>query len=393
MSGILDLLTGGENNNAKSALKRAEAAFGNIQTPTAEQLTLPELQKYVEAGILTPAQAQTMLQSSNAYNDIKVDPGSMESEQKALGELSNVASDKGMTPAMQAQLTAALDQTETQERGQNASILDQMAQKGIPTSLMGSAAQLASNGESSRNANLAATQAAGQAEQNAINAMMNEGNLASSMHGQQYSEAANKAAAQNAMQQWNAGQTNATSEANANRGQQANVYNTENKQNVANQNTGLSNQRTQYNAQVPQQVFNNAITKASGQSGINQAQANQSTQAGNQITGLIGAGIGAGATLLGKDDPKTPMAANGMIVPGQAEVSGDSPQNDKVHAMLSPGEVVVPRSLTHDPNAVKNFVTHLIKQKPASVHPDDVHSVLEALTKRRESPQVGSTRG
>lgn len=411
---ILDFLTGGENKNAKDALKRAEQAFAGIDVPSAAQLTLPELQKYVEAGIMTPAQAQAALQQGNAYNDIKVDPSTMEAEQKALGELGSVADSNGMTDEMKAQLASALDQVQTQENGANASILDQMAQRGIPTSLMGSAAQMANAGNQARNANLTATQAAGQAEQNALNAMMNEGNLASTIHGQQYGEEANKAAAENAMRQWNAGATNSIGEANANRSQEANAYNTQNKQNVSNANTGTENQRTQYNAGVPETVFQNKIQKASGQAGVNQAQANQATQAGNSQMGLYGALIGAGANafapgagsvMASKAPPgynpnisedMLPGYAEGSIVPGQAEVAGDSEQNDKVHAMLSPGEVVVPRSIAPHPDEVKRFVQHLMRGKQAQnpVHPDDVHSVLEALTKRREQPvHVGSVRG
>lgn len=407
---ILDTLTGGENQNAKDALKRAEDAFANIAVPTTEQLTLPELQKYVQAGILTPAQAQTMLQSGNAYNDIKLDPSSMKTEQDTIGKLKNIEEGGGMTPEMQAQLTAALDQVATTTHGTNAGILDQMAQRGIPASLMGPAAMLAESGDAARTANLTGTQAAGQAEANAISALQNEGSLASTMHGQQYGEEANKAAAENAMRQWNAGATNTTGEANANRTQEANRMNTQNVQDISNQNTGLSNQRSVYNAQIPETIFGNNITKATGQAGVNQAQANQSMNAGNQMMGLIGAGVGAasnafapgvGTAMAAQKAPagynpniqenQLPGYDEGAVVPGTPSVPGDSPRNDKVHAMLSPGEVVVPRSIAPDPDAVKRFVQHLVQKKappPVSpAHPDDVHSLLTALGKRREETQ------
>lgn len=38
-------------------------------------------------------------------------------------------------------------------------------------------------------------------------------------------------------------------------------------------------------------------------------------------------------------------AAKGKVIPGKAEVKGDSLKNDKVPAVLSPGEVVLPRSV------------------------------------------------
>jgi hypothetical protein len=44
------------------------------------------------------------------------------------------------------------------------------------------------------------------------------------------------------------------------------------------------------------------------------------------------------------------FAAHGSMVPGKAEVSGDSYKNDKVPAILSPGEVVIPRSVMQSKN-------------------------------------------
>ncbi len=44
-------------------------------------------------------------------------------------------------------------------------------------------------------------------------------------------------------------------------------------------------------------------------------------------------------------------ASKGGNVPGKAKVNGDSLKNDKVKAMLSPGEIVIPRSIAQGPNA------------------------------------------
>lgn len=45
------------------------------------------------------------------------------------------------------------------------------------------------------------------------------------------------------------------------------------------------------------------------------------------------------------------LAAKGMKVPGQAKVKGDSLKNDTVDAKLSPGEIVIPRSVVNSKNA------------------------------------------
>jgi hypothetical protein len=47
--------------------------------------------------------------------------------------------------------------------------------------------------------------------------------------------------------------------------------------------------------------------------------------------------------------------AYGRKVPGKARVRGDSPKNDVVPALLSPGEIVVPRSKAKDPKKAAAF--------------------------------------
>lgn len=54
---------------------------------------------------------------------------------------------------------------------------------------------------------------------------------------------------------------------------------------------------------------------------------------------------------------------SGGTVPGKATVHGDSPKNDKVPAMLSPGEAVLPRSVMNSkdaPSAAAKFVRALL---------------------------------
>lgn len=48
-------------------------------------------------------------------------------------------------------------------------------------------------------------------------------------------------------------------------------------------------------------------------------------------------------------------AAHGSIVPGKAKVDGDSFKNDTVPALLSPGEIVIPRSAAKDPDKAAAF--------------------------------------
>jgi hypothetical protein len=50
---------------------------------------------------------------------------------------------------------------------------------------------------------------------------------------------------------------------------------------------------------------------------------------------------------------------SGGHVPGKAQISGDSLKNDTVPAMLSPGEIVVPRTAAKDPSKAASFAKAL----------------------------------
>jgi phage-related protein len=74
------------------------------------------------------------------------------------------------------------------------------------------------------------------------------------------------------------------------------------------------------------------------------------SSAGNFLSKLFtfeGGGTGTVEKFLGFDFPWISFAEGG-VVPGKPTVFGDSKKNDKVPAWLSPGEIVLPRSLTTD---------------------------------------------
>lgn len=99
-------------------------------------------------------------------------------------------------------------------------------------------------------------------------------------------------------------------------------------------------------------------TQMSGQQANLQAQ----TQANQQRNQLIGSILGAGGAVLGGmyGGPAGAAAGaqlgqsvakyNGGPINGKAPVPGDSPKNDIVPAMLSPGELVIPRSVLQSEN-------------------------------------------
>lgn len=124
-----------------------------------------------------------------------------------------------------------------------------------------------------------------------------------------------------------------------------------------------------------QQLYNQA---ALGTQQLGANIAGQNAEIKGNITGsLLGAAGGVGAAAATGSAKK----AHGGKIEGKAAVAGDSPQNDTVHTMLSPGEIVIPRSKAHDPEKAKEFIDHLLKGDGSK--DVDYGDVLKARRKRK----------
>lgn len=418
---LLDVFTGGKNHAAEDAMKRAEAYFTGIQTPTIQEMTLPELQKYVEAGIMTPAEAQAYLQQRNAYQDMNVPQTGTSAQIQALNKLSEVA-DAGAegTPMEQAARANAISAMNTAVGGQRGAIEQAMAARGTPMSLIQAALANQTVGQDAQQAHLDAVNAHAAAYQNALNAMSQGGALGGQLQGQQNSQANQIAAAQNAMQQFNAQNQQQNSQFNAGNRQAANAMNAQNKQNVSNNNVGVANARTQYNAGLPQQNFSNQMAKAQGEAGAAQNIGNLYQQQGQQNAGIMSGLINLGTSFIPKpvgaggaggaggmptgyspnvapnqyanlgyahggvvDENGRPCYDDGGVIPGESNFPGDTPMNDDVPINVSPGEAVIPRSsVEENPEIVDSLLNE--EDDNGTVDYQDVATLLKALRSIRQ---------
>lgn len=106
-----------------------------------------------------------------------------------------------------------------------------------------------------------------------------------------------------------------------------------------------------------QNVYGQVGQQALGQYGYAQQALTAQEAANQRMMGQLAGGALSGAGALAS---KFLNLAEGGKVPGKAEVPGDSYANDKVPAMLSPGEIVVPRSKSQDPDKAKEFIDHIM---------------------------------
>lgn len=486
------------SDKADQMRQKAIDAFNSIKTPELSQLQV-QLQKYVDAGQLTPEQAEATLVNSNAFNSIATDPSYVGAQKQALQQLQDVSSSGGLTAVDKAQLQDINDNENQARQSQDAAILSNAKERGMGGSGIETVNRLLSQQKASDAAARQGTDVAAQAQTRALQALQAAGQLGGQIESQQYGEQAQKAGAQNAIDQFNAQTSNATNLYNTQTANQAQAANLQNKQGIANANTGVANQQATQNSAAYQQQYNDALAKAQGEAGTfnnwagaadkdaDQEQAGNlalttgalktgaqalGTAFGGPVGGAVaGQAIGSGNTtnknytdensLPGyfhggaipnenKAIEETPdletaynsfikqfcyggsvkMADGGVVhvksskkvdalpiepskdsqdfdlkdpngqdigsfknysdaadfaqkvkdkqpdtqdyrkggqVPGIAPVSGDSPKNDIVPAKLSPGEVVLPRTVVAQPQTIPNFVNKAVTHNPTEL--------------------------
>lgn len=392
MGGLLGGLTkslfggGGEGDNS-AALE----AVKNIPLPVLREY-YPELYKQVVS--LNPEMDTAVNLGPSKMEGVSTDPSLRAAQMSALNKLQEVGSAGGRDAQFLSDAAKLQSDVNTNLQGQEGAIQQNMAARGMS----GGGSELVARQMAAQNAANRQSQAGldlnAQAQQRALQALMQSGQLGGQMQAQDFGQQSQKAQAADAISRFNAqNQQNVMSSNTANKNQ-AQQYNAQNQQNIANQNVGQNNQAQQYNLGLAQQNFNNQVTKASGVAKQYENMAATKNQERDSDRGLVGGLLSAGMTAYAAN--KAPSKAHGGIIDGKAEVPGDSLKNDNVNINVSPGELVVPRSIVSmGPHAVKVFADHAIKQHQKNfagggiVEPsmwDNIKSAFEEEPKKKKKP-------
>lgn len=135
-------------------------------------------------------------------------------------------------------------------------------------------------------------------------------------------------------------------------------------------NAAAQNWQQRYAAQLGdyRQTQGQKVAMMQNVNNVNAATAMQNAQNAAGIYGnVINAGGGAISAMNqgGVAGGRSPLCdyakmSSGGRVGGAAKTEGDSPQNDTVPAMLSPGEIVIPRTKAHDERKIAAFLNSLL---------------------------------
>ncbi len=314
--------------------------------------------------------------------------------------------------------------------------------------------QLLNEQGNAQNANMGAVNAASNNAQLALAALANQGNLGGQMQGQENQMAQAKAQAAQQVAEYNSQLQSMANQYNTQNANAAQAGNLMNAQNIGNANTGNANMRTQYNTQLPQQVYQDQMQKANAMANAYGNMGNlkqQQAASQNEFTGrLLGAGatmggdymLGSGglgsakntsAPMTGSDaissgygsvpsganadprryginyamggevqcyavggevhDHELCMKAGGNVPDdGSQQMPGDNPQNDTVPAMLSPHEIVLPRSVAQAPNA-PDAAANFVQGIKGGQQTPDFASVIQMLEANGLELRLGAKNG
>ena len=354
----------------------------NAQGP--EEYNWLEDLNYQELDPNTLAQLQ-----ESGLGDITTNPEYDRYMMAALQDLER-QSQEGFTPRDEADMARIEGQNRRSLRGAEGAIRQNMAARGIGGSgLEFLSRQQAAQDAADRQA-LSGLEKMAQMNERKQSAASRLGQLGSQFQGQQFSQEAQKAAAQDAINRFNTGNRVDTQVRNNMGRNEASRYNNAGRQGVSGQNT----QAKQQQRDTAMQMEYNARVEDMNRKAIEDAEKRR-RKAGmtGAILGAAGAGIGAayggpmgaGAGYSVGSGLGNAFAAHGGEV---TEDSGlDNYDNDTKMMFLSPGEIVIPKSKTENPIEAAKFVAKVNDNPMGSVearnNPDEedvVGSLLAALS-------------
>lgn len=258
---------------------------------TWEGLELPELERLNLEGARYAGDVNSK-SISNPYANISTDPRLQEAQNRSLDSLDEIIQGGGMNAMDRANIARDQADAAQQDKGRRDAILQNQQARGMGGSGNSLLAQLQSSQAATDRNSQTGLDVAGMAQQRAMDAIRNSGEMAGSMRSQSFNEQAAKAQGQTSIDQFN----------------EANRINTETgnrdtRQAVNNSGTAARNTSATYNAGIGQQNFNNQVAKTSGATGANTqvAQGLQGQAAGiqQQNAALWSAAIGGGSQIAG----------------------------------------------------------------------------------------------
>lgn len=198
---ITELIAGGKEEEARRVMNEAAKIYDAVE--------LPQLERAIAEQV-----------GPTALERITVDPAYKAAQMEALTKLGQISEEGGFTLADKAALNKTLGALSRRDAGARAAIAENMQARGTLGAGAELAQRLAAQQESSQMASERGMDIAAQAQQRALNAIMQRGQMAGEMRGQEYGEQERLAQARDAINRYNAGARASAQQYNLGLGQQ-----------------------------------------------------------------------------------------------------------------------------------------------------------------------------
>lgn len=225
-----------------------------------------------ELARIRPEQMTAAQQGSTAFNDIELDTRLREQQLASLRELTDIGESGGFRDVDEAALNAALTQSGMADRGRREAIANRMNVRGMGGSGMELLANLQSAQDAATRDNQESLNRAGMAQERALRAIMDSGDLAGRMSDVDYNRGAQRATASDRIAQFNAENTNRAREMNMRYGNEFLQRGTDRRYDAARDNARMSNDALHRNQQGRQDISNRNVATANAQQNYNQNQ-------------------------------------------------------------------------------------------------------------------------
>lgn len=295
-----NLQSGGQLAAGRTLLENAGSKISNLQVPNLASL-IPELKLQVQQGLMTPAQATAALQEASQMQNVQSDVGSLAGQRENIARLGQIANNAGLTDADRAILQATINTANANASQQRGAALNRLQQQGAGSSGAALAADLTGGQTAANTGAMAGAEAARNAQARALAALGAQLQGNQTLNTTQFQQAADKAKAQDVVNQFNTAAKNTIAMQNAANQQQANLNNFNTANQIAGANTTIQNTQAMLPYQAAKDTFTAGLSQATNQGniGVNAGKAlidQGNKQATNTAGATTGVTQGSGST-------------------------------------------------------------------------------------------------
>lgn len=255
---ILDTVSGGGYGQAQDINEQMLRDAKNIPLPILKEY-YPELYQVVAS--MNPELETAESLGPSKMEGIATDPALRVAQMNALNKLTSIGDAGGRDAQFLADQARLESDVNTNLQGQQGAIQQNLASRGMSG---GMSEMVAKNINAQQAANRQAQMgmdAKAQAEQRALSAIMQGGQLGGQIQAQDFGQKAQQAQAADMINKFNAQNRQDVQSRNVGAKNQAQQYNVGNQQGIADKNVGQKNNAQQYNLNLAQQQYDNEMKK------------------------------------------------------------------------------------------------------------------------------------